>query len=133
LNSVIGQRRSISLSVDGLTVSIVVVGFVNVGVAVAETNVPSQPWQFSCPPILQNVVTEFRENDGQQDDFEDDENGHVVDAGFHGTKRVVVERDQRRSLQFGKMLRLTWLKCGTFYFLLCCFLTFWIYVYIFTS
>ena len=56
------------------------------------------PGQLPCPPVLPDVVAEFGEDEGEEDDLEDDEDGHVVDARLDRTHRVVVERNEERTL-----------------------------------
>ncbi len=50
-----------------------------------------QPGELTSATILEDVVGQFGENDGQEEDLKDDDDGHVIDAGLDRAEGVVVE------------------------------------------
>ena len=98
---VVGRQTADPVSLPAAVAAAAVVGLVDVGVVVAETDVPGQPGQLTVAPILHDVVGELAEDDKQEDDLEDDEDGHVVGFRVDRTHGVVVERNQVRSLEIG--------------------------------
>jgi len=100
LNGVVVRRQTAdAVPLSAAVAAVAVVGLVDVGVVVAEADVPGQPGQLAGPTILQDVVGELGEDESQEDDLEDDEDGHVVDARLDRAHGVVVERNQVRSLE----------------------------------
>ena len=45
-----------------------------------------QPGELPSATVLEDIVGEFGEDDGQEEDLEDDDDGHVVDAGLDGAE-----------------------------------------------
>ncbi len=66
----------------------------DVGVVVPQADVSCQPGELTSATILEDVVRQFGEDDGQEEDLEDDDDGHVVDAGLDRAEGVVVKRNK---------------------------------------
>ena len=66
----------------------------DVGVVVPQADVSCQPGELPSATVLEDIVGEFGEDDGQEEDLKDDDDGHVVDAGLDGAEGVVVERNK---------------------------------------
>ena len=72
-----------------------------------------QPGELPGATILEDIVGQFGEDDGQEEDLENDDDGHVVDAGLDGAEGVVVERNKEWQL---KIYLFYHFCCYTYYF-----------------